>query len=323
MSLWSAPCHRVSLVPTLPGVEWADLPLLLAGAIGISLVALADTISTASVFAARQGTEINGNREMVGIGAANLAASLFQGFSVSTSGSRTAVAYQSGAKTQLTGLVGAAMITLMLVVAPGLLKDLPQPTLAAIVIAASITLADLPATVSLWHQRRTEFMVSMTAFLGVTLFGVLQGIVIAVGLSIVNVFRRTWWPHQTTLGRVEHVAGYHDVEYYSNAEHLDKAVIFRFDAPLIFVNARTFREQVRTLAGATQRRPGVIVAAEPITDIDTTACEMLADLLDDLDTMGVRLVFAELKDPVRAKVRQFGLTPCYRKVGSFPRSMQP
>ena len=210
------------------------------------------------------------------------------------------------------------MITLMLVAAPGLLKDLPQPTLAAIVIAASITLADLPATLALWHQRRADFMVSMTAFLGVTLFGVLQGIVIAVGLSIVNVFRRTWWPHQTTLGRVEHVAGYHDVDYYEDAERLDKAVIFRFDAPLIFVNARTFREQVRSLARRTPAPAWIIVAAEPITDIDTTACDMLGDLLDDLDGMGVRLVFAELKDPVRAKVTQFGLGALLEDGRLFP-----
>jgi MFS superfamily sulfate permease-like transporter len=194
--------HGVSLVGTLPKgfppltvpSPISDLPLLVAGALGIALVALTDTISTASSFAARTGQEANGNGEMIGIGAANVAAGFFQGFPVSTSGSRPAVAEQAGAKTQLTGVVGAALIVLMLVLVPGLLKNLPNPTLAAVVIAASLSLADLSGTLRLWRQRRVEFLLSITAFLGVALLGVLQGIAVAVALSILNVFRRAWWP---------------------------------------------------------------------------------------------------------------------------------
>ena len=218
--------HGVSLVGTLPKgfppLTWpgpiSDLPLLIAGALGIALVALTDTISTASSFAARTGQEIDGNGEMIGIGAANIAAGFFQGFPVSTSGSRTAVAEQSGAKTQLTGIVGAAAIILMLVLVPGLLRNLPNPTLAAVVIAASLSLADVPGTVRLWHQRRAEFILSMTAFLGVALLGVLAGIAVAVALSILNVFRRAWWPYQTTLGRVPEMRGLHDHRLHPEAE---------------------------------------------------------------------------------------------------------
>jgi MFS superfamily sulfate permease-like transporter len=184
---------------TIPDVSLSDLPLLLGGAFGIALVALTDTISTASAFGARRGEEVRANQEMIGIGAANVAAGLFQGFPVSTSGSRTAVAEQSGAKTQLTGLVGAAMITLMLLFLPGLLQDLPQPTLAAVVIAAALSLADVKGTAKLYRQRPVEFSISITAFLGVALLGVLPGIVVAVVLSILNVFRRAWWPHQTQI----------------------------------------------------------------------------------------------------------------------------
>ena len=126
---------------------------------------------------------------MIGIGAANVAAGLFQGFPVSTSGSRTAVAEQNGAKSQVTGLVGAAAVTVMLVLFPGLLRNLPQPTLAAIVIAASISLADIPGGVRLWRQRRSDFALAMAAFLGVALLGVLPGIAVAVALSVLNVFR--------------------------------------------------------------------------------------------------------------------------------------
>jgi high affinity sulfate transporter 1 len=307
--------HGVSLVGTLPKGfppltvpnPISDLPLLVAGALGISLVALTDTISTASAFAARTGQELNGNGEMIGIGAANVAAGFFQGFPVSTSGSRTAVAEQTGAKTQLTGIVGAAAIVLMLVLVPGLLKNLPNPTLAAVVIAASLSLADIPGTVRLWHQRRVEFLLSITAFLGVALLGVLQGIALAVALSILNVFRRSWWPYQTTLGRVPGMPGHHDRQLYPNAEQLPGLVIFRFDAPLFFANARTFRDQVRRLAAADPRPQWILIAAEPITDVDTTAADMLAEFDEELNAAGTSLVFAELKDPVRAKLERYEL----------------
>ncbi len=307
--------HGVSLVGTLPKgfppltvpSPVSDFPLLVAGALGIALVALTDTISTASSFAARTGQEVNGDGEMIGIGAANVAAGFFQGFPVSTSGSRTAVAEQAGAKTQLTGVVGAALIVLMLVLVPGLLKNLPNPTLAAVVIAASLSLADLPGTLRLWRQRRVEFLLSITAFLGVALLGVLQGIAVAVALSILNVFRRAWWPYQTTLGRVPGMPGQHDRELHPEAEQLPGLVIFRFDAPLFFANARTFRDQIRRLA-ATERRPQwIVIAAEPITDVDTTAADMLAELDEELNAAGTFLVFAELKDPVRAKLERYEL----------------
>jgi MFS superfamily sulfate permease-like transporter len=283
--------HGVSLIGTLPRgfpplsipSPISDLPLLVAGAAGIALVALTDTISTASAFAARTGQELDGDGEMIGIGAANVTAGFFQGFPVSTSGSRTAVAEQAGAKTQLTGLVGAAAIVLMLVLVPGLLKNLPNPTLAAVVIAASLSLADLPGTVRLWRQRRVEFLLSITAFLGVALLGVLQGIAVAVVLSILNVFRRAWWPYQTTLGRVPGMPGQHDRQLHPEAEELPGLVIFRFDAPLFFANARTFRDQIRRLAATDPRPRWIVIAAEPITDVDTTAADMLAELDEELN----------------------------------------
>jgi high affinity sulfate transporter 1 len=314
-SVFSLADRGVSLVGSLPKgfppltvpSPVSDLPLLAAGAVGIALVALTDTISTASAFAARTGQEVDGNGEMIGIGAANVAAGFFQGFPVSTSGSRTAVAEQAGAKTQMTGIVGAALIVLMLVLAPGLLNNHPNPTLAAVVIAASLSLADIPGTVRLWRQRRTEFVLSVAAFLGVALLGVLQGIAVAVVLSILNVFRRAWWPYQTTLGRVPGVAGYHDREMYPDAEQLPGLVIFRFDAQLFFANARTFRDQIRRVAAAEPRPRWIVIAAEPITDVDTTAADMLADLDEELNAAGTSLVFAELKDPVRAKLERYQL----------------
>ena len=309
--------HGVSLVGvlpkgfpplTIPSVRLSDLGPLFAGALGIALVSLADTISTASAFAARTGQEVRGNGEMIGIGAANLAAGLFQGFPVSTSGSRTAVAERSGAKTQLTGVTGAALIIVMIVLVPGLFRNLPQPALAAVVITASLSLADIPATMRLWRQRKAEFLLSIAAFLGVALLGVLPGIAIAVALSILNVFRRAWWPYATVLGRVEGVEGYHDIHSYPAAQHLPGLVIYRFDGPLFFANATTFRDEIRRLATAEPEPAWILIAAEPITDVDTTASDVLEDLDEALNARGISLVFAELKDPVRAKIERYGLT---------------
>jgi high affinity sulfate transporter 1 len=317
--------HGVSLVGTLPGGlppltlpgPASDFPLLFAGAVGIALVSLTDTISTASSFAARSHEEVDGDGEMIGIGAANLAASLFQGFPVSTSGSRTAVAEQSGAKTQLTGIVGAATIVLMLVLAPGLLRDLPQPTLAAVVIAASLSLADLGGVARLWRQRRTECLLSLAAFMGVALLGVLPGIAIAVALSILNIFRRAWWPYMTTLGEVPGVRGYHDRKLHPDGAEPAGLVIFRFDAPLFFANARTFRDEIRRLADGEGRR-WIVIAAEPITDVDTTAADMLLALDEELNARGTSLVFAELKHPVREKLERYELIGPLDPADFFP-----
>jgi MFS superfamily sulfate permease-like transporter len=281
---------------------------LFAGALGISLVALTDTISTASAFAGRLGDDVQANQEMIGIGTANIAAGLFQGFPVSTSGSRTAVAEQSGAKTQVTGLVGAALIVLMLVAVPGLFRNLPQPTLAAVVMAAALSLADIAGMRRLWVVRRTEFALSIAAFLGVAILGVLPGIAIAVGLSILNVFRRSWWPYSTRLGRAAEVPGYHDVHSYPSAEEVEGLIVFRFDAPLFFANTRAFREQIQAMASSEPRPRWIVIASEPITDVDTTAADMLEDLDEALNGKGISLVFAEMKDPVRAKIERYELT---------------
>ena len=316
-TVFSLADHGVSLVGTLPKgfppltiphVRLADLGPLFAGALGIALVSLADTISTASAFAARTGQEVHGNGEMIGIGAANLAAGLFQGFPVSTSGSRTAVAERSGAKTQLTGVTGAALIILMIVLIPGLFRNLPQPALAAVVITASLSLADIPGTARLWRQRKAEFGLSIAAFGGVALLGVLPGIAIAVALSILNVFRRAWWPYDTELGQVEGLEGYHDVHTHPDARHLPGLVIYRFDAPLFFANATTFRDEVRKLANSEPKPTWILIAAEPVTDVDTTASDVLEDLDEALNAQGISLVFAELKGPVRDKIERYGLT---------------
>jgi high affinity sulfate transporter 1 len=303
---------------TIPRIVPHDIVPLFAGALGIAVVSLADTISTSSAFATRTGQEVKPTQEMVGIGAANVAAGFFQGFPVSTSGSRTAVAERAGAKSQLTGLVGAGVIAAMLVLVPGLFQYLPQPTLGAVVIVAALSLADIAATQRLWRQRRTEFWLAMAGFAGVAVFGVLPGIAIAVILSILGVFRRAWEPYRTTLGKVPGMRGYHDIRMYPEAETPPGLVIYRFDGPLIFANARTFRDEIRVLARTDPPPRWILVAAEPMTDVDTTAADMLEELDDELEAAGTELVFAEMKDAVKEKIKSYGLDWQRDRTGFYP-----
>jgi high affinity sulfate transporter 1 len=295
-------------LPSFPVVELSDLPLLFGAALGMSLVAIGDTISTSAGFAARRGYQVDSNQELVGIGSANLLAGLFSGFPVSTSGSRTAVADQSGAKTQLTGLAAAALVLAMLLFVPGLVKDMPQPVLAAVVIAASISLFDLAELRHLWAIRKSEFILALACILGVAFVGVLEGIIIAVVLSILQFFERAWRPHSAVLGRTDKLPGYHDVERHPDAKQIPGLLMVRWDAPLFFANANLFRQRIRDLLERADPTPTwVLITAEPVTDIDTTAAEMLADLDLEMNAAGLHLVFAELKEPVQDKIVRYGL----------------
>lgn len=292
--------------PALPQAALSDLPILLATALGISLVAVGDTISTSAGFAARKGYDVDGDQELVGIGSANLLAGFFQGFPVSTSGSRTAVAEQSGAKTQLTGVAAALAVLAMLLFLPGLVKNLPQSALAAIVIAASISLFDLAELRRLWTVRRSEFILALACILGVALVGVLEGIVIAVALSVVQFFVRAWRPYAAILGKPDDVPGYHDISRYPDARLIPGLLMLRWDAPIFFANANIFRRLIRDRVAAFEPS-WVVMAAEPITDVDSTAADMLVDLDEELNAAGIHLIFAEMKDPVVAKVERYGL----------------
>ncbi len=306
-------------LPSFPSVAVSDLPLLLAGAVGITLVAIGDTISTSTGFAARRGEEVDSNQEMLGIGLANLSAGLFQGFPVSTSGSRTAVAEQSGAKTQLTGVVAAALVLVMLVFLPGLVRNLPQPALAAVVIVASLALFDLQSLRRLWHSRRSELALAVVCLVGVAVAGVLEGIVIAILLSMLQIFERAWRPHSAVLGRVAGLPGYHDLARYPDAEQMPGLLMVRWDAPLFFANANLFRTFIRENLSTTDPRPTwVVVAAEPITDVDATAADMLVELDEELNANGIHLVFAEVKDPVRDRIERYGLLATIDRRHFFP-----
>jgi len=293
-------------VPTFPSVPLSDIGPLLAAAVGIVLVSLTDTIATSTSFAARRGDEVDPNQEMIGIGAANAAAGLFQGFAISSSGSRTAVAEQAGSKSQVTGLVGAALVIVLLVFLPSLLSDLPNTALAAVVIAAALSLMNVSILRRYWHIRKTALLLSLVATIGVIFFGVLQGILLAVILSIVLFFRRNWWPHGEVLGRVPSLDGWHDLERYPEAEEVAGVVVFRWEAPLFFANAGIFRQQVRRLVR--RRKPRwIVLQCEAITDIDVTAADVLEQLDRELNGQGVNVAFVELRDRLKDLVLRYGL----------------
>jgi high affinity sulfate transporter 1 len=293
---------------TVPAVSLDDIGPLLAGAVGIALVSFADTSVLSRTFALRGGYDVDANQELIALGSANVGAGFFQGFAVSSSASRTPVAEQAGARTQVTGLVGAAAIVAMLVAFPTLLQNLPSTCLAAVVIAAAIGLIELPGLHALHRMRRSEFALSIVCFLGVALLGVLAGIFVAVGVAMLAFVERAWRPYSAVLGRIDGLKGYHDISRHPEARQIPGLVLFRWDAPLFFANAEQFALQVhRAVREAPTEARWVVVAAEPVTDIDTTAADVLQQLIDDFAAAQVHLAFAELKDPVRDQLALYGL----------------
>ena len=291
--------------PALPWTEFGDVGPMLIAAIGITLVSLTDTIATSTSFAARRGDEVDPNQEMIGIGSANLAAGVFQGFAVSTSGSRTAVAEQSGAKTQLTGVVGALIVALLLLFFSGLLADLPQTALAAVVIGAALSLADFNTLRRYAKVRRSSLVLSLVATAGVVLFGVLEGILVAVVLSILLFFQQNWWPHGEVLGRTEG-EGWHSLRSTPDGVARPDVLVYRWEAPLFFANAGMFRQQIRH--HVRQRRPRwVVLQCEAITDIDVTAADMLERLDLELNAEGIHVAFVELRTRLHDLVYEYGL----------------
>lgn len=297
--------------PALPSVDTADLNQLAYAAVGIAIVAFADTSALSSGIRRRNDrgvTTDDPNHEAVGLGMANVAAGFFRGFPVSASTTRTVVATSVGSRTQLTGAVGAGLVALVVIFGDGLVRDLPVAALAAVIIVAAWALLDLSTLWWLLRVRRSEAALSVAATAGVVVIGVFEGIAIAVGLSIAAFVWRSWRPHDAVLGRVDAVKGYHDVHRHPEALRIPGLVVFRFDAPLFFANADHFRRRVRTVLDTSG--PDVrwlLVAAEPITDIDTSGAEALTELLDDFDARGVQLAFAELKGPVKDRLRSYGL----------------
>ena len=294
--------------PRLPLVHVDDLVPILMGGVAVALVSFADTSVLSRTYAARMRATVDPNQEMVGLGVANLAAAFFQGFPISSSSSRTPVAEAAGARTQLTGVVGALAIALILVLAPELLQHLPHTALAAVVIAAAIGLVEVSDLRRICRIQRWEFWLSMACFAGVAVFGAIPGIGFAIVIAVIEFLWDGWRPHSAVLGRVERVKGYHDITRYPEAHLIPGLVLFRWDAPLFFANAELFHKRVvDAVASSPTPVRWLVVAAEPVTSIDVTSADAVCELDDTLQAAGIELCFAEMKDPVKDKLKRFGL----------------
>lgn len=293
-------------LPSFPWTKLSDVGRLMVAAVGITMVSLADTIATSSSFGARRGEEIDPNQEMIGIGAANLCAGLLQGFAVSTSGSRTAVVEQAGARSQLSSVVGAGVVVALLLFLNSLLADLPQSALAAVLIAAAFSLMDLGVLRRYARVRRSALVLSLVASAGVVVLGVLPGIVVAIALAIVLFFHRSWQPHGSVLGQVPGLDGWHSTAQYPEATEVPGIVVFRWEAPLFFANCSAFRTQVRRLVK--DRHPSwVVVQCEAVTDIDVSAAGMLERLDRELNEQGVHMAFVEMRGRLQDLILRYGL----------------
>ncbi|MFF0283465.1 SulP family inorganic anion transporter [Rhodococcus aetherivorans] len=295
-------------LPSFGGVSWDEVAALVGPAAGIALIAFADSGVLSRTFAARRGENVDGSTEMKAIGVANVASGVFGGFPISASGSRTPVAEESGARTQLAGVVGATAVLLFVLLAPGVTAYLPQATLGAVVIVAAWALVDVPGVVRMWRMSRVEAGLAAAAFVGVALVGVLQGILVAIGLSFVAVVVRVWQPYRTELVALPDRDGFHDITRHPEGRRIPGLVLVRFDAPLFFANGEIFDSYVRSLVNdSASPVEWVVVAAEPIIGLDTTAVDEVVDLDRYLESQHVRLVFAEMKGPVKDRLVRFGV----------------
>ena len=305
--------------PALGGLGWADVTALLPAAAGLAVVAFADTGVLSHTLAVIDGEKPSDSREMVALGASNLAAGAFGGFPISGSASRTPVARASGARSRFTGVFAAVAVAVLVLAAPGATRHLPSSVLAAVVVIAALSLADPGGIFRLRRTRPTEVGLALVAFAGVAAFGVLNGIAVAVGLSLMEFVTHAWRPYMAELGRVDHRKGYHDLERHPEGRRIPGLVIARFDAPLFFANASVFASFIRRLVdGAPEPVRWVVVAAEPVTDVDATAAEALVALDDELRHRKIRLVFAELKGPVKDRLNAYGLGDRFSPERFFP-----
>jgi high affinity sulfate transporter 1 len=303
----------------IPWITPNDIMPVLLGGCAVALVAFADTSVLSRTYAARTGAYVNPNQELVGLGAANLAAGFFQGFPISSSSSRTPVAEAAGAKTQLTGVAGAISVALLLLVAPSLLQYLPSSALAAVVIASAIGLFEFSDLRRIYRIQQWEFWLSVVCLAGVAVFDAITGIGLAIVIAVIEFLWDGWRPHYAVLGRVDGIEGYHDITRYPNAQLIPGLVLFRWDAPLFFANAELFEEcLLDAVAASPTPVRWLIVAAEPVTSVDVTAADMLMELDATLVSSGIELCFAEMKDPVKDKLKRFGLYSPLGERAFFP-----
>ena len=306
-------------VPTLPAIALGDVTGLLGSAAAITFVAYSDVALTGRAFAARTGEQIDPNQEFLALGIANVASGLTGGYALSASGSRTAIIDAMRAHTQVAGLVAAAAVMFVVLAVPGLISMIPRAALGGVVIYAALRLLDVKGVRRLAAFRSTELGLATIAFVGVLAFDVLAGILVAVGLSVAELFARVARPPSAVLGRVPGLAGLHNVEDYPDAQTIPGLVVFRYDAPLCFANAQDFRARaLRAAESAREPAEWLLLNAEAIVELDVTAAEAVSQLVDDLEARHVVFAMARVKQELRAQLLKGGLLAVIDEERMYP-----
>lgn len=303
--------------PSLPFL--ADVGDLVLPAFGLLLVGYTDNVLTARSFAERHGQEIDPNRELLALGVANLGAGVLQGFPVSSSGSRTALADAAGGRTQLYSLVALGVVVVVLLVAGPMLAAFPMAALGAIVVYAAIRLIDVAQFRRLFAFRSSELLLALATCACVLIFGILYGVLLAVALSAAEMLYRVARPHDAILGMVPGLAGMHDIDDYPQARTVPGLVIYRYDSPLFFANAQDFRR--RALAAAEGSDGPVfwfVLNMEANVEVDITALDAVESLRAELARRGIVFAMARVKQDLRDSLDAFGLTASVGADRIFP-----
>ena len=292
----------------IPPIIASELPLLTASAVGIAIVAYTDDLLTGRSFAFRHGYPVDANAELFALGGANLAAGLSSGMPVSSSGSRAAIAESVGGRSQVVGLIAAACVVLVLLFLGGVLARFPTAALGGLVVYAAWRLVDLAAFRRLAEFRPSELALAIAALAGVLVFDVLAGILVAIALSVIDLFARVARPQAAILGQAPGVAGMHNVEDYPDAQTIPGLVVFRYDAPLCFANANDFKTRaLEAVDAGTAPVEWLLLNAEAIVDVDLTAADALGELHNELERRGIVLAMARVKQDLRDQLERIGL----------------
>ena len=317
VSLFSLNRNGIKVVGAIPeglpalgvtGIPLADLSALLIPAGGIAIVAFSDNVLTARTFAARHGQDVDANAELRALGVCNVGTGLSHGFPVSSSGSRTALGDAIGSRTQLYSVVALVFVVVVMLAGRSVLAMFPTAALGALVVYAALRLVDVPEFKRLARFRHSEFVLALATTAAVLLFGVLYGVLVAVGLSILDLLRRVARPHDAVLGFVPGVAGMHDIDDYPDASPEPGLVVYRYDAPLFFANAENFRE--RAMAAVDENPVPVewfLLNAEANVEVDLTALDALDRLRTDLERRGIVFAMARVKQDLRDELEAAGL----------------
>ncbi|MFZ0324162.1 MAG: solute carrier family 26 protein [Actinomycetes bacterium] len=293
--------------PQLPAVTLSQLESLLLPAVGVLIVGYSDNILTARAFADRNGYSVDANQELLALGSANVASGLFQGFPVSSSGSRTVIGDSMGSKSQLYSLVALAGVVAVLVFLGPVLALFPYAALGAIVIYAALRLIDIGEFRRIKAFRTSELTLALATTLGVLVFDILYGVLIAVALSLLDLLRRVARPHDGILGYVPGLAGMHDIDDYETARMVPGLVVYRYDSPLFFANGDDFhRRAMAALEVADQPVEWFVLNAEANVEIDITAIDAMADMVDEMQQRGVVFAMARVKQDLRDDLQSAG-----------------